>query len=1189
MHSALRVLYVDDEPDLLLIARLFLEKEYDFVVDTLTTAHAALEQLNTVPYDAIVSDYQMPEMDGIKFLTRVREEFGEVPFILFTGRGREAVVIDAINNGADFYVQKGGDPKSQFAELAHKVKKAIDQRQAENALKSSEQRLSDIINFLPDATFAIDLEGKVIAWNLAMEEMTGVKKDSIIGKGDHEYALPFYSARRPLLLDLVLKNDEKIKERYPFVDYQDKKIISQMFIQPLYNGRGAYLWFIASPLFDTKGAVIGAVESIRDITGQKRAEDEIRRKNEELKASYEQIAADEEELRSNLEKITGAEQALRESEERFRALIQNATDIIRIINADGYIVYDSPSSSHILGYPPGFTIGKRPLEFIHPDDHKRVEDALREVYTRTNPGTPTEFRIRKADGSYIFVETVASNLIGTQGIEGIVTTTRPIEERKNTENALRKSEEKYRLLIDQTESGVWIIDKDYRTTFVNNRLASMLGFTQEEMVGKPVREFMPAEEMPIHNQRITERLLGKSDRFEQKFFRKDGSDFWAITSVTPFIEGNNVTGAFGILTDITDRKRAEEALLHLTEFQQSVITNARVWLSVLDLNGTILMWNTAAEEISGYRSAEVTGQRDIWKKIYPDKEYRKQITETITRIIREENYLENFETTILSKQGIRKIISWNTRGIPNATGSVSDYITIGVDVTDRNLAEVALRESERRMKDIINFLPDATFVIDKNGTVLAWNRAMEEMTGVPADQMIGKGNYEYALPFYHERRPITVDLVLHEDPEVVATYPVMEKEGKSIRSEIFIPHFNEGTGAYLVFKASPLYDSAGNIIGAIESIRDTTERKQAEEALLKSQGQLADAMDLAHIVNWEFDVATGVFTFNDRFYTLYRTTAEHEGGNQMPADVYAKEFVHPDDRYLVAEEVKKAIQATDPGYVSQVEHRIIRRDGEVRTIVVRFGITKDQTGRTIKTHGANQDITDRKRDEHALQGANKKLNLLSSITRHDINNQLLVLNGFLKLLQNKATDPAFEDYFTRITKASSRISAMIRFTKEYEEIGVQAPHWQNTRKLVENAVNDAQPGQIMVKNDLPAGIEVFTDPLVIKVFYNLMDNAIRHGGTITTIRFSADESGKDCLIVCEDDGVGIPTDEKEKIFERGFGKNTGLGLSLSREILSITGITIRETGEPGKGARFEITVPKGMSRVTGTGGTLPES
>ena len=140
-------------------------------------------------------------------------------------------------------------------------------------------------------------------------------------------------------------------------------------------------------------------------------------------------------------------------------------------------------------------------------------------------------------------------------------------------------------------------------------------------------------------------------------------------------------------------------------------------------------------------------------------------------------------------------------------------------------------------------------------------------------------------------------------------------------------------------------------------------------------------MDLAHLANWEFDVATGVFTFNDRFYALYGTTAEIEGGNQMKAEDYARKFVHPDDRSMVAVEINKAIQATDPGYVSQTEDRIVRRNGEVRHIIVRYGIIKDKNGRTIKTHGANQDITERKQAENALELSNRKWAF--SLASHD--------------------------------------------------------------------------------------------------------------------------------------------------------------------------------------------------------------
>ena len=155
---------------------------------------------------------------------------------------------------------------------------------------------------------------------------------------------------------------------------------------------------------------------------------------------------------------------------------------------------------------------------------------------------------------------------------------------------------------------------------------------------------------------------------------------------------------------------------------------------------------------------------------------------------------------------------------------------------------------------------------------------------------------------------------------------------------------------------------------------------------------------------------------------------------------------------------------------------------------------------------------------------------------------------------------------------------MIQFSKEYEQIGVHTPVWQDCSTLVDTAAKQAPLGMVVVKNDLPTGKKIFADPLITKVFYNLVDNAVRHGGKITTIGFSVLVSNDKNIIVCEDDGDGIPVEEKEKIFELGYGKNTGMGLALSREILDITGITIRETGEPGRGARFEMVVPKGMYR-----------
>ena len=236
-------------------------------------------------------------------------------------------------------------------------------------------------------------------------------------------------------------------------------------------------------------------------------------------------------------------------------------------------------------------------------------------------------------------------------------------------------------------------------------------------------------------------------------------------------------------------------------------------------------------------------------------------------------------------------------------------------------------------------------------------------------------------------------------------------------------------------------------------------------------------------------------------------------------------------------------------------------------------------GSSIGRVWSYHDITERKRAEMALQQANKKLTTLSTITRHDINNQLSVILGYMDMLECKEHDPALTANFRIVSTAAQRIASMIQFTKEYENIGINPPGWQDCFTLVDTASKQVQLGKIKVKNDLAAGTEVFADPLIVKVCYNLMDNAVRYGEKITTIRFSFEVHNDYHVMVCEDDGVGIPVNEKDKIFERGFGKNYGVGLPLSREILSITGITITETSEPGSGARFEMAVPNNMYRL----------
>jgi len=257
----------------------------------------------------------------------------------------------------------------------------------------------------------------------------------------------------------------------------------------------------------------------------------------------------------------------------------------------------------------------------------------------------------------------------------------------------------------------------------------------------------------------------------------------------------------------------------------------------------------------------------------------------------------------------------------------------------------------------------------------------------------------------------------------------------------------------------------------------------------------------------------------------------------------------------------------------------IKKDGTRVQVTLSLSPILNNAEEIIGISSVTHDITDRKHAETALALASRKMNLLSSITRHDILNQLSALKSYIELSREIPDKETLEKYIGIEEKIVETLERQINFTREYQDLGVTAPVWQNVQAIIEKSVA-ALPMRNVTVDANCAGIEVFADLLFEKVFYNLIDNALKYGGeTMTVIRFSCRETNGQLTLVCEDDGTGISADDKRRLFTQGFGKHTGLGLFLTREILAITGITITENGEPGKGARFEILVPNGMYRV----------
>lgn len=408
----------------------------------------------------------------------------------------------------------------------------------------------------------------------------------------------------------------------------------------------------------------------------------------------------------------------------------------------------------------------------------------------------------------------------------------------------------------------------------------------------------------------------------------------AFLRVVSFITIAVVIASFSIIL-----KKRHLEYQSVSRFNESIITNANVWLTVLDAKGTILVWNKAAEEISGYTAEEVLGKNTLWKQIYPDTNYRKTITRTINYVILENRFFEHFDTDIQAKNGEKKTISWNTRAVPDEQGSLNRFVAIGIDISERKRSEDELRRTTEEL-----------------------HAAYEQLTAT-------------------------------------------------------------------------------------------------EEELRHNYDDLA-------------------------------------------------------------------------------------------------------------------------RSQQALDHARKKLNLLNTVTFQDLQNEVFSLTAYIELAKSSVTDENLRLYREKQLGIVQAINESLKFANYYQNLGLTPPQWQIVTHSFLIGISHMDLSKLS-RNMEVDGLEIYADSLLENVFLNLAENVRLHGKKATTISLRYRETPEGIILIFEDDGAGVADDKKEKIFERKFGKKNGMGLLLTREILGVTGITIRETGTEGNGARFEMTVPKEGYRFAG--------
>ena len=448
-----------------------------------------------------------------------------------------------------------------------------------------------------------------------------------------------------------------------------------------------------------------------------------------------------------------------------------------------------------------------------------------------------------------------------------------ITDRKRAEEALKDSEQQLQSIIQGYPIPAFVIGKDHRVIHWNKALEEVSGIGASSVIGTSQhwRAFY-REERPCMADLLVDEDQGTVAHWYPESINKSGgldkayeaTQFfpdlggvgkWLRFTVAPLRNSRGmIVGAIETLEDVTDHKQAEEDLRESENRYRAIFENTGTVTLIVEEDTTISYANAEFEKLTGYRREEVENKKS-WTEFVADEDLETMMVQHRLRRVDADAARKQYEFRSVDKQGQTKDVLLTVGMIAGTKRSVASLI----DITERKRAEEALRESQRQLASIIDFLPDATLVIDKEGRVIAWNRAMEAMTCVKAGEMIGKGNHEYSLPFYGDRRPILIDLALHPNQEMERHYTAIQRREDIVIGEAFTPGLPPGD-LHLSATASVLRDSKGDVIAAIECIRDNTERKRLEERLSRAEkmealGTLAGGV--AHDLNNVLGVLVG--------------------------------------------------------------------------------------------------------------------------------------------------------------------------------------------------------------------------------------------------------------------------------------------------------------------------------------------
>lgn len=642
MDQALRVLMVEDsEDDAHLMLRQLERAGYQVTCTRVTTAPELQQALQQGPWHIALVDYQLPQFSAPAALALLARHAADIPAIVVSGAVGEESAVECMRAGARDYVMKDNLTRLAPA-VARELAEAQGRRQSARALAESQVRYQTLVETMRDGLTTVDTAGRLTYCNEAFARLLGYSRDELVGR-------PITDLCDETNRDILRAQLERRIVHGETAEYELEYLAA--------DGHNVPVWVSASPLRDPDGRIVGGFAVIRDLTERK-----------------------------------AAERALRSSEARYRNLVETMADGVIQADPNGIINFANGALLEMIGVAAEAFLGTSIFDHVHPEDH---EELRRQVAARRR-GERSRYEVRLVTpaGRQIDVHVSASPMYEADGsFSGTLAVITDISELRASQRALQESEANLATILRTAPLGIGLL-RNRVFCWVNERMRDLVGYAPEELIGKSARILYPNDEEfervgEVKYSQIRNTGVGAIDTV----FRRRNGQLLDVHLRSAAIDPDDLSaGVIFTAQDITWQKSADKTLRELTEFQRSVIDSGVMWICVLDPAGTVVLWNRAAEEISGYTHAEMTRQPGLLEALAPDTRTLRRMRLALARVLQEDAVIRGLELPIRTKSGEQRMISWHARRLPGPDGQPSRTLIVGHDVTEfRNLQRQLLQ------------------------------------------------------------------------------------------------------------------------------------------------------------------------------------------------------------------------------------------------------------------------------------------------------------------------------------------------------------------------------------------------------------------------------------------------------------------------------------------------------------------